>query len=107
MEMQKMTIKMQEALVEARKLAEDAQNPQIEVEHLLVALLSQSDTILPGLIETIGVSLPSLLQELNSVLGKLSQISGETTEVYAAVSLKQVLDKAMKLMFEIKDQFLS
>ena len=102
-----MTIKMQEALVEAHKLAENAQNPQIEVEHLLVALLSQSDTILPGLIDTIGINLPTLLQELNSVLGKLSQISGETTEVYVAVSLKQVLDKTIKLMFEINDQFLS
>ncbi|MDR0561069.1 MAG: Clp protease N-terminal domain-containing protein, partial [Spirochaetaceae bacterium] len=51
---EKLTIKAQSAVNEASSLAQKADHPQIETEHLLLALLQQEDGIVSPIIERIG-----------------------------------------------------
>ena len=50
MNINKYTEKAQEAVLAAQQLAEQANNAQVEPEHLLVALVDQKDGIIPDLL---------------------------------------------------------
>ena len=50
MNINKYTEKAQEAVAAAQQLAEQANHPQVEPEHLLVALVEQRDGIVPELL---------------------------------------------------------
>ncbi|HEY3281037.1 MAG TPA: Clp protease N-terminal domain-containing protein, partial [Armatimonadota bacterium] len=56
MRLDKLTVKSQEALQEAQNLAQTAGNPQVDVEHLLAALLRQPDGIVPPILQKLGVN---------------------------------------------------
>jgi ATP-dependent Clp protease ATP-binding subunit ClpA len=64
MRFDKFTLKAQEALQEAQALAEKHEHQQIEPEHLLLALLQQSEGIVLQVFQKLGVSLPNLLSQL-------------------------------------------
>jgi ATP-dependent Clp protease ATP-binding subunit ClpB len=51
---QKLTQKSLEALQEAQNIATENQNPQVEQEHLLLALLEQENSLIKELIKKIG-----------------------------------------------------
>ncbi len=54
MNIQKLTQKSLEALQEAQNIATENQNPQVEQEHLLLALLEQENSLIKELIKKIG-----------------------------------------------------
>ena len=54
MNIQKFTQKSLEALQEAQNIATENQNPQVEQEHLLLALLEQENSLIKELIKKIG-----------------------------------------------------
>ena len=60
MNVEKLTIKAQEALNEALALAQKADHAQVESEHVLLALLQQ-EGIVPPLIERIGADPAQLI----------------------------------------------
>ena len=65
MRLDKLTIKAQEAVQNAKTLAEKAANPQIELEHLLLALLKQGDSVTMPLLQKLGVNVPLLTQQIH------------------------------------------
>ena len=54
MNLKKFTQKSLEALQDAQSLATENQNPQVEQEHLLLALLEQENSLIKELIKKIG-----------------------------------------------------
>ena len=67
----KMTIKLRQAIGDADMLAHDRGNAEITSEHLLLALLSQKEGLLPPLFERLGV--PAQM-----VVGKLTELSNHS-----------------------------
>ena len=55
-DLNKYTDKAREAVLGAQSLAQEANHNQVEPEHLLAALLSQSDGVVPQLIDKLGLS---------------------------------------------------
>jgi ATP-dependent Clp protease ATP-binding subunit ClpB len=55
MKYDKFTIKVQEALMSARSLAQTNDNQQIEPVHLLISLIEQEDGITTPLFQKLGV----------------------------------------------------
>ena len=55
MNLNKLTEKAQEAVLAAQQLAERANNPQLEPEHLLVSLAEQADGIVPSLLRKMTI----------------------------------------------------
>ena len=54
MQPDRFTIKSQEAIQAAQRLANERRNPEITPEHLLAVLLEQDDGIVPGILQKIG-----------------------------------------------------
>ena len=104
----KLTIKTQEALAEAQKLAEKAGHQQIDVEHLAVALVRQREGLTPGLLEKLGVDPTVLGRELEKELKKIPQVSGSGVgQIAISNRLGDVFSAAEQEAERFKDEYLS
>ena len=56
MQMDKLTIKAQEALQGAHRVAQRQAHQELDGEHLLVALLEQADSLVPDVLRKLGVA---------------------------------------------------
>src|SRR5438874_10675080 len=93
MNINKYTEKAREAVAEAIKLAQQANNPQVEPEHLLVALVTQQDGIVPELVRRMGRDAAAVAREARALLQKISQAYGGA-EPTMSPRLKLVTDDA-------------
>ncbi len=106
MDLNKLTIKSQEALYEAQEEASKRNHQQIEPSHLLYALLNQKDGIVLPIINKIGANPSLILQETEAELEKLPKVTG-VTQVYVSPELKNVLDRAWEEATRLKDEYVS
>jgi len=106
MDLRKFTEKAQEAVVSSQQLAESHNHSQIDVEHLLLALLQQEDGLVPQIVRKLGVNVDSLRGRVEEALAKQPQAYG-TTQVYASSRLRQVFDNAQKEADRLKDEYVS
>jgi ATP-dependent Clp protease ATP-binding subunit ClpB len=108
MRFDKLTLKAQEALQEAQALAEKHEHQQVEPEHLLVALLQQSEGFVPQVFQKLGVSLPNLLSQLEEGLKTIPKVYGAGAgQVYMSPRLKKVLDGSFLESDRLKDTYVS
>ncbi len=106
MHFDKLTLKAQEAVIEAERLAGEFLNPQIEPEHLLRALLVQSEGIILPVLNKLGVSQGSLFEAVEQSLSKLPKVQG-TTGRPISPNLNRVLENALKQADRLKDDYVS
>src|SRR3954451_22711204 len=108
MQADRFTIKTQEAIRDASRLAEARRNPQATPEHLLAVLLEQDGGIVPSVLAKLGVAPASVRTPLNAALDGLPTM-GEGAEVSGQPSseLIQVLRGAEHEMRELKDEYIS
>lgn len=105
-QMDQFTIKAQEAIAAAQALAEKNRNPSLEPEHLLQALLRQSDGLILPIFQRLGIDIPSLQSQLEGELSSLPQIYG-STQLYLGPRLKRVLDGAAREAERLTDKYIS
>jgi len=103
----KFTIKVQEALIEAKNIASNKSHQALEVEHVLLALINQIDGLLPQIFQKLGVSTSIISKDLKYELDKYPAVQGYAAEMYISSRLKQVLDEAWKEAENFKDEYLS
>src|SRR5918995_1983654 len=108
MQPDRFTIKAQEAIAAAGRLAEQRRNPQATPEHLLAVLLEQDGGIVPAVMRKLGVGVESVRGPLSAALDGLPTM-GEGGEVSGQPSseLIQVLRASEHEMRELKDEFVS
>ena len=94
MQQDKLTIKSQEAVHHAKRLADHYRHGEIGVEHLLLALVEQQEGVVPPLLEKLGVARDALRSDLVRVLEAGPQVEGAATERYPSRGLRAVLDRA-------------
>ncbi|MBK5281667.1 MAG: ATP-dependent chaperone ClpB [Nitrospiraceae bacterium] len=110
MDMNRMTIKLQEALQTASSHATRRSHQGIDVEHLLLAFVEQDGGLASSLLEQAGLSVPSVRQALEQALAKLPQVQGAGAspgQLHLASRLSQVLAKAEDEQRTLKDDYLS
>jgi ATP-dependent Clp protease ATP-binding subunit ClpB len=107
MNIEKLTIKAQEALNGASALAQKNDHSQVENEHLLLALLEQEDGIVLPILERIGVDTEKLLGEVKSAVAGNAKIYGEAAQLYFSPALTKVLAKAEAEADGLKDEYVS
>ncbi|MCL2007271.1 MAG: ATP-dependent chaperone ClpB [Treponema sp.] len=107
MDYEKFTIKTQEALNTATTIARKEDHSQIEVEHLLMALLQQEGGIVPPIVEKIGADLGKLISSVEALIGKQAKVFGDAAQLYFSSSASKVLAKAEAEAASLKDDFLS
>ncbi len=106
MNMNQFTEKAQEALVAAQRLAQGRNHSQIEPGHLLVALLEQSEGLVPRIVQMLGLDPTYLRDQAHGVLEQLPTVAF-TGQVYISADLARVLDAAQAEAARLKDEFTS
>jgi ATP-dependent Clp protease ATP-binding subunit ClpB len=110
MDLNKFTIKCQQAIQEAQSKAVDFSHQEVDGEHLLLALVEQSDGLVPRLLKRMEVPVDTFHHGLMEALEKKPHISGPGTEpgkVYITQRLDKLLVKAQKEAKNLKDEYIS
>lgn len=110
MDMNKLTVKCQEALQAAQTKAVNYNHQEVDGEHLLLALLEQSDGLVPRLLKRMEISETAVHRRLEEALEKKPRISGPGTEpgkVYITQRLSRLLAAAQKEAGALKDEYVS
>ena len=110
MDMNRMTVKLQEALQTASSHAMRRSHQGIDVEHVLLALIEQEGGTTPALLEQAGVAVSAARQAADQALNKLPQVQGATGgpgQIHVTSRLSQVLAKAEDERTSLKDDYLS
>jgi len=106
MQPEKFTQKSQEALTAAQQLAREHSHQEIDGEHLALALIGQSESLIPDLLERIGVPVAKLKPDLEAEIARRYKVSGGG-EPYAGNDLKKALDAAQTEAKKLKDEYVS
>ena len=106
MDINKFTQKAQEALLAAESAARELNHPAVEPAHLLLALLQQTESIVPAVVTQIAGSTQALLHELRSSLEKHSKVHGMSQISISATSVS-ALDAAQRYAKGMGDDFTS
>ena len=110
MNMNQFTQKSLAAIQSAQDLAVEYGNQQIEQPHLLLALLSDPQGLVPQLLTQLGITLPSLQAAVRAEVEKLPRVSGagrEMDKVYVAQDVDKALQKAQAAAQSMKDEYIS
>jgi ATP-dependent Clp protease ATP-binding subunit ClpB len=108
MQPDKLTMKSQEALQAAQNLAHEHSHQELSSEHLLRALLQQEDSLIPPLLQKLGVNLPKLTEDLDGELAKRVKVQGTSSrDIFPGQEFKRTLDAAEKEAGKLKDEYVS
>jgi ATP-dependent Clp protease ATP-binding subunit ClpB len=108
MRFDKFTLKAQEVIQTSQQLAERFNHQQIEPEHLVIAILEQTEGVIPSLLGKIGVDQRQLMESFEAALEKTPRVSGSGVgQAYISTRSKAVLDKAFTEAEQMKDEFVS
>ena len=106
MNISKFTQKSQEAIAAAEKLAVQNGNQQIDEEHLLVALLDISDSLIASLVAKMGIQKEAFANEAEGLIQKLPKVSGGGQE-YVSADLNRALNGAEDEAKAMGDDYVS
>ncbi len=105
MNIDKLTIKSQEALQKAQEIALGHQHQAVETGHLLKGILTVDDNVAPFLLKKNNVAVNTLQQALDKLIDRYPRVAGG--QAYLADSVKRTLQTAMAKLKELSDEFIS
>jgi ATP-dependent Clp protease ATP-binding subunit ClpB len=105
MDFAKLTQMSREAMTEAQNIARRLSNTEVDMWHLLAALLAQEKGIVPGLLEKLNVSPAALAAAVEAELEKVPKVSGavDTSRIYVTQAVNEALTQAEKEAEKLKD----
>lgn len=110
MNMNKLTQKSQEAVYDAQNIAIRHGHQEVDVEHLVFALLTQENGLIPKLLEKMNIPLENLKNAVEQELRKRPRVSGagqESGKIYISQKLSKLLVEAENSADKLKDDYLS
>jgi ATP-dependent Clp protease ATP-binding subunit ClpB len=107
MRFDKLTTKFQQALAEAQSMAVGQDNPYIESQHLLLALLQQEDGGTTSLLQRSGANVVPLREALNKSISRLSKVDNTNGEVSISRDLGKLFNLTEKEAQKRGDQFIA
>src|SRR6266480_7698370 len=108
MDLERLTIKSQQALQEAQRIAQGFSYQEVDGEHLLLALIGQTDSLIPDLLQKIGVPPAKLKPDLERELARRHKVQGiSSTDLFLSTTMKKVLDSAQSEAGKLKDDYIS
>ncbi len=109
MNMNKLTIKAQEALAQAQALAFKLENQEVDVEHIAHALVEQEDGLVAKILKKLNIEAYAFNMELDKVLAKKTKVRGTTdmNQIHVSSRLAKALSHAQDYAKKLKDEFVS
>src|SRR3712207_5798457 len=107
MNVDKMTLRVQNALNEAYSLAVSNNNQQVEPIHLLSALMVQEDGLIGTIVEKMGIDKISIQNDIDDEVSKLPSVTGDGVNISLSVKVNKILIESEKLAGDFKDSYVS
>ncbi len=108
MQIEKFTLKAQEALQEAKAVAERKNHQQIDVEHLLSALLEQKEGIAIPILQKLGANIDLIVSQLEGEFNRIPKVTGGGVgQVYLSSRVNEIFNSAWKEAERLMDEYLS
>lgn len=101
------TQKSYEAIAAAQAAAERLGNAEVQPEHLLYALLDQSDGVVPQVLAKLNLPVGALKQQINNEISRFPRMSGGGVQVQLGSRLRTVLIKAHDELAQFGDEYVS
>ncbi|HMP72112.1 MAG TPA: ATP-dependent chaperone ClpB [Kiritimatiellia bacterium] len=106
MQQDRLTIKAQEALHGAGRIAAEQGHGEVLPEHLMLALVDQREGVVPPLLAKLGVSPAAMTAAIGEGLKGQPKVGG-AAERYPSRGFKHVLDRAFEIARTMKDEYVS
>src|SRR5437763_2758646 len=110
MDLNRFTEKAQQAVAGSQKIAARMNHQQIDVEHVLLALLDQEKGLTPAILEKAGISTDALTIKLQRELDKLPRVTGPggaPDRFYPSGRFTKLIDTAESEAKKLKDEYVS
>ncbi|MCW3063947.1 MAG: ATP-dependent chaperone ClpB, partial [Solirubrobacterales bacterium] len=101
------TIKTQEAVQAAQRLADDRRNSQFTPEHLLAVLLEQEGGLVAPVLRKLGTDPAAVRSEVNAAIDGLPTLAGAAEPSTGSSDVARLLRDAEKEMRDLKDEYVS
>ena len=105
MRLDKFTLRGQEAIQSAIELAERNQHQQVEPEHLLIAMLDQSEGIVRPILGKLGANVAVILNDTQAAVARFPRVQGG--QQYFSPRLSQVFTASQQQADKMQDEFIS
>src|SRR6266496_1106364 len=107
MDLNKLTLKSQEAVQAAQELARSRNHQLVEPAHVLSALLADPEGVVFPLLQKLGQS-PRLLRDLaEEILDRIPKVYGSHEELYLSAATRHVLERAFTEAAALSDEYVS
>ena len=109
MRFEQLTERARDAMQRAQQIMAERQHTQLDVEHLLLALLDQRDGLVPQILERLGVDVEIARSRVAVALNTTprAQMQGAPTQqVYITPRLKRAFDSAEEEAARLKDEYI-
>jgi ATP-dependent Clp protease ATP-binding subunit ClpB len=106
MDLNKLTLRSQEALAAAQRLAGELNHQQVDTAHLLAALLGEPEGVVYPLLQKLDASPRAVRTRLDAILDRLPKVYGGV-EVYLSPGFRSVLEAAFKEAEGLGDAYVS
>src|SRR5437762_3184235 len=107
MDSNRFTEKAHEALVGAQRLATRFSHQQVDVEHVLLALLDQEQDLTPAILGKLDISADALKLRVQRELEKLPRVSAAPEQMYVSGRFNRLLAQADEEAKRLKDDYVS
>jgi ATP-dependent Clp protease ATP-binding subunit ClpB len=108
MQPDRFTVKSQQAVMDALKVASRLGNPEATPAHLLIALLAQDEGLTVPIVQKVGADATSIRSRAEAVTHELPKLSGdEHPDAQPSSTLRKVLQEAEREMKRKGDEYIS
>ena len=108
MQLDKFTMKSQEAIQTAHNTAQQFGNQEMQPEHLLKAILEQPEGVVVPVLQKMGIEPSRVLSGANQLIDKLPKVSGGGAgQTYMSQDFKKLMDEAFKAATSMQDEYVS
>lgn len=110
MNIEKLTLKVQQSINDAQLVAVRHNHQQIDIIHLFSALISQDDGLIPNIFGKMGINIRMLNDEINRELNSMPKVLGEgagSGAIYPTRRFEEIFIKAEDISKKFKDSYIS
>ena len=108
MQADRFTVKSQEAVAAAQRLAAERRNPEVAPAHLLLALLEQDEGFAPAVLRKLGADPAAIAGRARAAIAELPEVSGpDEPDMRPAQAFVRALQRAEKEMAALGDEYIS
>jgi ATP-dependent Clp protease ATP-binding subunit ClpB len=107
MRFDQLTIKTQEAIQEAQRDARSRGNAELTPDHLLLALLRQSDGVAVPILQKLGIDPEALAASVEAELDRQPKVSGASADAAPSREFTRLLDRAFEIARDFGDEYVS